>query len=92
MKDMKDVFLAAFAAMSALTFILFGTDKAKAGKGGKRIPEKVLLTFSALGGAAGGLLGMLVFRHKTRKPVFFVFVPLFLALQVFIILFLEGVF
>lgn len=90
MDVITEIFLAFFAAMSVLTFILFGTDKAKARSGGKRVPEKVLLSACALGGAAGGLLGMIVFRHKTRKPVFIVFVPVFLALHVFIILFLEG--
>ena len=34
------------------------------------IPEKVLLLLSFFGGAAGGLLGMLLFRHKTRHWYF----------------------
>ena len=46
-----------------------------------RIPESVLLVSAALGGSLGALLGMWLFRHKTRKAKFFVTVPLLLAAQ-----------
>jgi uncharacterized membrane protein YsdA (DUF1294 family) len=61
-----------FLALSLLTFLLFGFDKNAARQNQWRIPEKVLLGLSILGGAAGGLLGMLTFRHKTRKNYFWV--------------------
>ena len=35
-----------------------------------RIPEKALLLLSFLGGAIGGILGMLLFRHKTKHWYF----------------------
>ncbi len=35
-----------------------------------RVPEKVLHLAALAGGFAGGWLGMWVFNHKTRKPVF----------------------
>ncbi len=37
--------------------------------------------FCALGGSPAFLLGMALFRHKIRKPKFFVGVPLILAVQ-----------
>lgn len=52
--------------ISIITFILFGYDKAQAKRGGQRIPEKTLLLISIFGGALGGLLGMQIFRHKTK--------------------------
>ncbi|HIY44905.1 MAG TPA: DUF1294 domain-containing protein [Candidatus Borkfalkia excrementipullorum] len=58
------------AVISAVTFILYGADKGRAKRGAWRIPEKVLLGFSFFGGAPGGLLGMLAFRHKTRHWYF----------------------
>lgn len=58
------------AVISAVTFILYGADKGRAKRGAWRIPEKVLLGFSFFGGALGGLLGMLAFRHKTRHWYF----------------------
>jgi len=61
-----------FLTLSILTFLLFGYDKNAARMGQWRIPEKVLLGLSLLGEAAGGLLGMLSFRHKTRKNYFWI--------------------
>jgi len=56
--------------LNFLNFLLFGYDKFQAKRGGWRIPEKVLLGLSLFGGGLGGLAGMLVFRHKTRKNIF----------------------
>ena len=58
------------AAASVWAFGLFGFDKWRAGRGGRRIAESALWWVSALGGWPGGLLGLLLFRHKTAKPVF----------------------
>ena len=69
------------AVINAVTFALFCLDKARAVRGAWRIPEKVLLVCSAIGGAAGGLLGMRVAHHKTRKPVFYLGVPSMLVAQ-----------
>lgn len=59
-----------FAAISLVTLIIYGADKLKAINGAWRIPERVLLGFSLLGGALGGSLAMLLFRHKTRHWYF----------------------
>jgi len=56
-----------FAAFSVLTFLAFGFDKWKASRSGSRVSEFALVLLGALGGWLGGLLGMLVFRHKTAK-------------------------
>ncbi len=61
-----------FLIISLVTFILYGIDKRRAVKGAWRIPERVLLFFSLLGGGIGGALGMRIFRHKT-KHWYFVF-------------------
>ena len=58
------------AVLSVIAFILYGADKSRARRGAWRIPEKVLLGFSFFGGAAGGILGMLAFRHKTKHWYF----------------------
>ncbi|WP_294099286.1 DUF1294 domain-containing protein [uncultured Ruminococcus sp.] len=59
------------AAMSVVTFILFGADKHKAKAHKWRIPEKTLLGLSLLGGFSGGFLGMEFFRHKTKHWYFY---------------------
>ena len=78
-------FLAAFMLMNLLTFALFHSDKRKAEKNAFRIPERGLLGFSACFGALGGILGMILFHHKTRKPKFFLLVPFFAIVQLIII-------
>jgi uncharacterized membrane protein YsdA (DUF1294 family) len=40
------------------------------------------LSGAALFGSFGALLGMFLFRHKIRKPLFFVGIPLLLIVQV----------
>lgn len=57
---------------SITLFGFYGADKGRAKTGGKRIPEIVLHGMSLLGGFAGGFVGMLFFRHKTRKVQFLI--------------------
>ena len=64
-----------------ITFAVFGMDKYRAVKQRFRIRESVLLGLAALGGSVGGLAGMYVFRHKTRKNRFRVGIPVILAAQ-----------
>lgn len=54
--------------LSTLSFLLYGWDKAQAKLHRRRIPEAALLFCALLGGSAGALLGMALFRHKIRKP------------------------
>lgn len=64
------IYLIGIAGMSLATLIVWGADKAAAMAGAWRVPERTLLALVFLGGALGGGLGMLLFRHKTRKPGF----------------------
>lgn len=69
-------------AMSLLGFGLMAFDKHRAKTGGWRVRERTLLLAGLLGGAAGGTLGMYLFRHKTSRPVFRLGLPLMLLLQI----------
>lgn len=81
----NNLILIYIAVINIITFILFGMDKSRAIKHKRRIRESTLLGLSFFGGAAGGLLGMYVFRHKTRKSYFLYGLPLMLLIQTLII-------
>ncbi len=78
------VYLWAVAALSLVSFLLYGLDKAKARRNRWRIPEATLLTLGILGGAPGALLGMMGWRHKTRHWYFWAVNFLGLALIIVI--------
>lgn len=70
--------------INAAGFILMLVDKWKSKKKRWRIPEATLMTVAALGGSIGSLAGMYAFRHKTRHRRFTLGIPLILAVQIVI--------
>ena len=66
--------------INLISFFAMGIDKLKAKKNKWRIPEGTLLLFCFLGGGVGGLLGMSLFRHKTKHAKFLILVPLSIVL------------
>ena len=70
------------AAVNLVTLTVYGVDKAKARRGAWRVPEKTLFLLPLLGGSVGALLGMLVFRHKTKHWYFVWGIPLILLAQI----------
>lgn len=68
--------------MSFICFMAMGIDKLKARAGKWRISERTLFLLAALGGALGGMLGMLAFRHKTKHTSFVIGMPLLLLLNI----------
>ena len=77
--------------INTITFVLFKTDKKRARKREWRIPESTLLLVSILGGAIGGILGMNVFRHKTKKPIFIIGMPIILIINILVIRYLLTI-
>lgn len=67
--------------INALGFYFMLADKIKAKKNMWRIPEAALMWVAIMGGSLGVLLGMKVFRHKTLHPKFSIGVPVILAAQ-----------
>lgn len=76
--------------INALGFLLMLIDKYKARKNLWRIPEASLITIAIIGGSIGSLIGMRLFRHKTKHPKFAIGIPIILALQIFLIVILEA--
>lgn len=74
--------------INVITFLIYGIDKLKAKKGKWRIPEATLLLLSILGGSIGAWLGIKVWHHKTMHKKFKYGIPIILALQVGLCLYL----
>ena len=69
-------------AVNVLAFAVYGWDKARSKvQGARRVPEKTLFLLALLGGSAGAVLGMRVWRHKTRHWYFKYGLPAILLVQ-----------
>lgn len=68
--------------INIVTLLLFIIDKRKAIKKKWRISELTLLTSSFIGGSIGAMIGMYIFRHKTKHWKFIILIPLSLILHV----------
>ena len=73
--------------MSIIGFASMGIDKKRAINKKWRTPEKTLFIIAFLG-AAGSVLGMRIFKHKTKHMKFVILMPLFLVLQIAALLFI----
>ena len=80
-----------FVIINIVGFALMGIDKRKAIKRAFRIPEATLFIVALIGGSIGSILGMQVFRHKTRHWYFAFGMPAILVVQiVLLVLLLVG--
>ena len=75
------ILLVYLLAVNLVLFAVMGIDKRKAIKGQWRVPEKTLFLLAIAGGSIGGILGMQLFRHKTRHWSFRLGFPAILVLQ-----------
>lgn len=84
---MKLLYLYLFL-INAAAFVLMLADKIKAAKNRWRIPERTLLTVAAIGGSLGAVIGMNLFRHKTKHPKFSIGLPCMLAIHIVLLILL----
>ncbi len=75
-------------AINLVSFIVMGIDKKKAQKRAWRIPESTLFVLAIIGGSIGSVIGMQLFRHKTRHWYFVYGMPAILILQILLVLIL----
>ncbi len=87
---MMKLLLLLYACASAIALLLFGIDKLRAKCRAWRIRESVLLGITLLGGSVGALLGMTLFRHKTRHWYFWAVAILSLALHAWLLSLAKG--
>lgn len=75
--------------INILTFLAMWWDKHEAKVGDWRISEKALFILVLLGGGIGGILGMYVFRHKTKKWYFKFGFPIILIIEIILAVYLT---
>ena len=75
--------------LNLLGFFFMHLDKERAKSGKWRIKESTLITIALLGGSIGSLLGMKVFRHKTKHNKFKYGIPFIIIVQVLIYIYIK---
>ena len=65
-----------------------GIDKRRAIRSAFRIPEATLFAVAIIGGSIGSILGMHIFRHKTKHWYFLFGMPIILILQIALVVLL----
>lgn len=70
--------VAVLTVINLTAFIVMGRDKRKSthGRNAERAPEGFMFFLATMFGSLGVYLGMLIFRHKTRKWYFQIGIPL----------------
>ncbi len=81
MKEYIGILLLIYLIFNIISFALFAVDKRKAVRNKWRIPEATLI-LSSVFGIFGGFCGMYIIRHKTKKPKFFIGLPLILIAEI----------
>ena len=84
---MKEIYIY-FLVINLIGFLAMGFDKFKAKKNYWRTKEKTLFIIALIGGSIGSIIGMYTFRHKTKHNSFVFGMPIILAMQIGIILYL----
>ena len=66
------VVIAALVAWNLATWAVYRLDKARAGRGARRVSERAMLALAAAGGSPGALVAVYAHRHrhKARKLAF----------------------
>ena len=72
--------------VNLLGFSMMGIDKSRARRRAWRIPEAHLIIVAMIGGSVGAILGMWLFRHKTRHWYFAYGLPVILVLQIAVVI------
>ncbi len=75
------LYLIIYILLNLFVFFLYGIDKWKAIHHKWRISEAALL-FAGVFGIFGAAAGMLLFRHKIRKPKFYLGLPVIGILEI----------
>lgn len=77
---MNTIYIIPYIILNIISLALFGYDKYQAVREEYRISERHLLVVTFFG-PFGAYAGMRIFRHKIRKPLFSILVPVFILIH-----------
>ena len=86
---MSEIILYYLVAVNITTLLVYGIDKLNAMRNAARVPERTLLALALAGGSSGALAAVYIFRHKTKKRLFTILLPLFLILHLLLLAYLA---
>jgi uncharacterized membrane protein YsdA (DUF1294 family) len=88
------ILIGIYAAINLFAFFMIARDKRKSirGNGQKRTPEGIIFFLAAAFGSIGVYLGMLSFRHKTKKWYFQIAIPLLILQNLATLYLMSGMF
>ena len=72
-----------------IVMFVYGFDKSRAIRGGRRVREATLILCAFVLGGLGAMFGMILFNHKTSKVKFRILVPLATVAGVAVIYWLK---
>lgn len=74
-------FITYLVLINLISFLVYGVDKKKAKNKQWRIPESTLIFLSLIGGGLGGLIAMVIFKHKLSKKLFYIGLPIIIIIN-----------
>lgn len=86
----KPYLLIYLGLINMISFLAFGFDKYRANRDKRRLTNGLLLGLSFIGGAIGGLIGMKVFRHKTKKAYYKMGLPLMILMHILLLILIMN--
>ncbi|WP_081006153.1 DUF1294 domain-containing protein [Clostridium baratii] len=82
---MNNIFIIYLFLINIFGLLLMFIDKQKAKRHKWRISENTLILISILGGSIGSIMGMQLFRHKTKHVKFKLGLPIILIMQIILL-------
>ena len=76
------------AVINVVAFFLYGIDKYRSIRSKWRVPEVALIGVAVMGGSVGAWVGRAVWHHKSLHKKFKYGIPLILAIQMGLVLWL----
>ena len=91
MSSLDKILLIYYLAINITLFVFMGYDKLRAKSNSWRVPVATLFTLAIAGGGLGGFAGMFLFRHKTKKPLFYIVFVFAVVIHIALVYFIKDI-